>query len=206
MDIDELKDETKKIKAPDIGALEFGSRVRSVNGLVDDLKRRDAAEKKKLRRMMVIFGGVGGVLFAHLMLRDESPAARLGRGLLVLIYLLIVALAAIKSFGLGKIDYTEPPLVFLRKAEKRYRFIAPWEYLYIIPGLVVAGFAGWLMLSGFNYLAHPARAVLYDALFVLGFLALCAFGFTASRKIWERDKGPIHDKLKRAVKDFGGND
>lgn len=204
MDIDELKNETRKVKAPDVATLDYSERVRTVDGLVDELKRRDAAEKKRIRFSMIIFGSVGIVIAALALRGGADSATRLGRGLLALIYFLLVALSAIKAFILGKVDYAEPTLAFLKKAEKRYRFIGPWEYLCVIPGLVVAGYAGWLLtVSEFNDLAHPARAATFDLFYVLGFLALCALGFFFSRKNWKRDKGPLHDRLTAAVRDFG---
>jgi hypothetical protein len=203
MEIDELKDETKKIKAPDFGSLDFGGRVRSVNGLVDELKRRDAAEKKRLRRMMVVFSLVGALIALAAFTGYVDPGVRLGRVLIVILYGLIVATAAVKFFGLARVDYSESALAFLRSAERRYRFIAPWEYAYIVPGLAAAALAGWLILaSGYDMLIRPERALRFNVLYALGFCALCAFGFVASRKNWQRDKGALHDELARAVKDF----
>jgi hypothetical protein len=203
MEIDELKDETKKIKAPDVASLDFGDRVRTVNGLADELKRRDAAEKKRLRRFMIVFGVIGVGLIAVALRGDPDPGVRLGRWLLASIYALVVALSAIKSFTLGKVDYAEPALPFLKKAVKRYRFIAPWEYYIMVPGLGVAGLAGWLLAaSGFDHIVHRARATTFDILYVLGFIGLCAFGLIMSRRDWKRDKGPLHDRLVSLLKDF----
>ncbi len=207
MDIDELKHETKKIKAPDLGALAFGGSVRTADGLIDELKRRDAAEKKKLRRMMVLYGVVGVVFVAFALRGDSDPGVLLGRWLLASIYALVVVLAAVKSSGLAKVDYAEPPLAFLRKAERRYRFIDPREYFIMVPGLAVAGLAGWLLAaSGFDHIAHRTRATAFDILYVLGFLGLCAFGLIMTRKDWKREKGALHARLKRAIEDFARDD
>lgn len=207
MDIDELKHETKKIKAPDLGALAFGGGIRTAEGLVDELKRRDAAEKKKFRRMMVFFGVVGVGLVAFALREDPDPGVRLGRWLLASIYALVVVLAAVKSSGLAKVDYAEPPLAFLRKAERRYRFVDPREYFIMVPGLAVAGLAGWLLAaSGFDHFVHRTRATAFDILYVLGFLGLCAIALIMTRKDWKREKGALHARLKRAIEDFAGDD
>jgi hypothetical protein len=204
MEIDDLKGETRKIKAPDVASLDFGERVRTVNGLVDELKRHDASERRRLRFTMAAFGLVGALIGLAAFTGYIDPGVQLGRLLLVLIYGLLAAVAAVKYSGLARVDYAEPAYVFLKCAEKRYRFIAPWEYAYIVPGLVAAGLAGWLILaSGFDMLIRPARALRFNLFYLLGFAAFCAFSFVVSRAKWKKEKGALHDELVRAVKDFG---
>jgi hypothetical protein len=204
MEIDDLKGETRKIKAPDVASLDFGERVRTVNGLVDELKRHDASEKRRLRFAMVAFSLVGALVALAAFTGYVDPGVRGGRVLIVFIYGLLAGAAALKYSGLARVDYSEPTFAFLKSAEKRYRFIASWEYAYIVPGLVAAGLAGWLILaSGFDMLIRPARALRFNLSYLLGFAALCAFSFTVSRAKWKKEKGALHGELVRAVKDFG---
>lgn len=206
MDIDELKDAARQVKAPDVASLDFGTTVRTVDGLADELRGRDAAERKKARRMMVVFG-LGTVLFSVATFAGYvDPGIRAGRALLIAVYALVVAASAAKLFRHTRVDYAAPTLAFLKKAEKRYRFISPWEYLYIVPGLLAAALAGWLTLaSGFDMLVRPERALRFNILYCFGFAALLVFSFTVSRAKWKRETGPLYAKLIRAIEDFEAN-
>lgn len=204
MEIDDLKGEARKIKAPDVASLDFGERVRTVNGLVDELKRRDASEKRKLRLAMAVYGLFGALIALAAFTGYVDPGIRMGRVLIVLICGLVAAAAAVKYSRLARADYSEPTFAFLKSAEKRYRFIAPWEYAYVVPGLAAAGLAGWLILaSSFDMLIRPARALRFNIFYILGFAAFCAFSFVVSRAKWKKEKGALHDGLVRAVKDYG---
>ena len=203
MDIDELKDETRKVKAPDVASLDFGAPVRTVDGLVDELRGRDAAERKRARRMMAVFGLCAALFSVATFGGYVDPGIKAGRALLVAVYALVALVAAAKLLRHTRIDYAAPTLVFLKKAEKRYRFISPWEYLYIVPGLLAAALAGWLILaSGFDMLIRPARALRFNILYGIGFAALLVFSFAVSRAKWKRETGPLYARLVRAIADF----
>ncbi|HPW18826.1 MAG TPA: hypothetical protein PLP83_10680 [Candidatus Aminicenantes bacterium] len=203
MDIDELKDAARQVKAPDVASLDFGTPVRTIYGLADELRGRDAAERKRARRMMVVFG-LGAALFSVATFAGYvDPGIKAGRALLVAVYGLVVAASAAKLFRHTRVDYAAPTLAFLKKAEKRYRFISPWEYLYMVPGLLAAALAGWLILaSGFDMLVRPELALRFNILYGLGFAALLVFSFIVSRAQWKKETGPLYDRLVRAMEDF----
>jgi hypothetical protein len=202
MEIDELKNTTKNIKAPDMGTLPFKAPVRSVNGLAEELKREDAKERKRLRRFIFLFG-LATVLLSLSFLRPGIGAGyRIGLGLLVGTYAAIVAVSAAKYFRINAIDYAEPTLVFLKKAEKRYRFIAPWEIYYMAPFLGILCAAGWFLLFENRYFVKLKHSPFAAVIYVLAYLAVCVFGFAMTKKDWRKQKGPVHAKVKLALEEF----
>ncbi len=202
MELDELKNAAKSVRAPETGAPMPEGRLLSTEGLVEELKRADAKEKKRLRRFMTLFLLAGVLLSAGFLRTDIGPGYRAGLWFLVVTYFVIVGLSAAKYFKLDEVRYGDPTLVFLKKAEKRYRYIAPWEFAYIVPLLAVLAGAGWLLVFETRLFAryqHSPRALV---IYAVSYLAVCVFGFFAAKRTWKRDKADVWNRVREALREL----
>jgi hypothetical protein len=202
MELDELKDTAKSVRAPETGTPNREGRAVSTDGLIEELKQADAKEKKRLRRFMALFLLAGVLLSTGFLRTDIGPGYRAGLWFLVVTYFCIAAVSAAKYFKLDEVRYGDPTLVFLKKAEKRYRYIAPWEFAYMIPLLVVLAGAGWLLVFKTRLFERYAHSPGAFAIYAVSYLAVCAFGFFASKKNWKRDKAAVWDKIREALQEL----
>ncbi len=199
MELDELKNAVRSVHAPGTGAPAAEGRDLSTDGLIEELKKADAKEKKRLRRFMGLFLLAGVLLSTGFLRTDIGPGYRAGLWFLVVTYFAITGLSAAKYFKLDEVRYGDPTLVFLKKAEKRYRYIAPWEFAYMIPLLIVLAGAGWLLVFETRLFAryqHSPRAL---AIYAVSYLAVCVFGFFAAKKTWKKDKAAVWGKIREAL-------
>ena len=202
MELDELKSAAQSIHAPDLGTLKLGKDDGSSRGLVEDLKSADAREKKRLRRFMAAFMLAGVLLSLSFLRTNLSPGYKAGLWLLVFTYFSIVAASGVKYFKLDEVDYSESTVAFLEKAEKRYRYIAPWEFYYMIPFLIILGGAGWLLVSEIRLLVPPQHSLRAVLIYACAYLAVCAFGYVMAKKNWRKDKREVLIKVREALRDF----
>jgi hypothetical protein len=202
MELDELKTAAQAIHAPDLGTLKLGKSNGSLQGLVEELKSADGREKKRLRRFMAAFMLAGLLLSLSFLRTNLSPGYKAGLWILVSTYFSIVAVAGSKYFKLDDVDYAESTVAFLEKAEKRYRYIAPREFCYMIPLLIILGGAGWLMVSEIRLLVPPKPSFRAVLIYACAYLAVCVFGFVMAKKNWRKDKRGMLVKVREALLEF----
>jgi hypothetical protein len=97
-----------------------------------------------------------------------------------------------KSFSPG--TYSLPITEFLQRAEKKISYFNLTDYLIIIPILLFLGTGGGLVFVT-SLLEYNDNSVLLIIIWIIFFLALSVFGFLAGRKNWEKDYGPLFQKI-----------
>jgi len=201
MDLDEMKNQAKRVKAPGIDLDPL--RNRSANDLIAALKSEDARDKKKFRWTMLFFG-IAGVFYTGIFLLtwiappDDSPNThRVILGLFATLFLSLGVYGRRKSRELAGIDYTEPSSAFLGRVERRYRFVQGKELVTLILFVVIlaATCAFGLMMALERYfpsLGTESRLVACSVFFVVAL----AGGLLLSWQEWKRRKEPLLRKVR----------
>ncbi len=204
MDLDELKDRTKTVKAPTITSIGSPTSGQPVDDLIGRMKAEDAKDARMLRRMMLFFG-IGGVLYVLIFTLtwlyppDTDPQFhRVVLAAFALLFLLIGNFHRKKWRHLSGIDYTVPLRSFLEGAEKRYRFINPRDLGFMVPYLILLTVTcGLAWLSAFHRYFSAMDESVGIILFCLFMVGAGLFGFVVGKRDWQKRKAPIVEEIKR---------
>ncbi len=206
MDLDELKNRTKAVKASQTGHGRTWPTEGSVDGIIAALKEEDLKERRahlKALPFWCIAGGIFLFLFVvTVVLPGGTPlfSTALLKGALVVLYISLAILIAYRIRILGTVDYSEPVKNFLEKARKRHAFSSTRS--------LVVGFVVTLALA---YAAHfYIRDVFYryfgitdSSVSLMAITALLVgvyvFGLIVTKKDWKKAKAPILDEIDRVL-------
>ena len=142
MRIDELKEELRKIRAPEVDGATLGEgpgRARAFLGL---LKRQDREDERYVLRNRIIPIAVGIVLFGVLMAVNPIHNSVMLGGCLLIFFSLICALVLylIDYMNISKESFDTSVYEFLVQKEKRLRYWRTTTYKYkVIIGLYLVG-------------------------------------------------------------------
>ena len=109
-----------------------------------------------------------------------------------------LALSALYLYSKSKLLsdslYTLPLLSFLSGAEKRLRFMRPWDWFVVIPLLILLGTGGGLVftLRLSHYIGNPEFLIV---MWILFFTGLVVFSFIVSGKDWAKEHGKLLDEV-----------
>jgi hypothetical protein len=125
-----------------------------------------------------------------------------GFSLLVVGFITVLGYSFWRYQRIKNVDYTAPSTVFLRDAEQRYRFMTPVDWLITVPMLILFITSGGIVVHS-TFIRYFGDSLI--PLFIyLGFMVMVvAFGFWASYKDWEKDKGWMLRKIRETQKSFG---
>jgi hypothetical protein len=199
MDWNDMRDELRKIKAPQIRPGAPGPVGGSVDDLIERLKKHEAGEQAKLKQSRFLFlvaTGFMGFAFVGISLSQSGPLhvhRTLHQGVLFAAFVYITVGLKKKLWDLSKVDYTRPASSFLEEAERRYVFMRPRDYVIMICGLLLLGVGSapyvlGVFLSRYVDRSHDHAAVVLYCLF---YLLLCAMGFYFTWRNWRRDKASL---------------
>lgn len=207
MELDELKDRTRKVKAPAFSPTVAGDVDPVAEDLVARMKAVDAKDAKSLRGMMILVGTAGAFALALFTLTwilppDQDPNYH--RVILAVMGLLFVSLWAIyrsKSRELSGMEYAMSVRSFLDKSITRYRFFPikgnpmAAAYLMFVVAILVTGGVSWVhsMPRYFPALEDSTSILIYCAILVVA----AVFGVIFRRKDWKKRKAPILEELRR---------
>lgn len=205
MDVDDLKNLCKSVTSPAISPVEGHGSAEPLNGLMEKLKAQEAKEAGQLRKarpLWLVAATCFLLMFLGMLLLPPAglqPSRLLFGGVLAAVYVFNAVLLDRRLRQLARVDYTASLRSFLDEAETRCRFMSPWECCWAGLGLMVLGLAGGVYLDDAlirRYLA-PEHQTLGIALYGLGYLLLCAAGFTFTYLNWRRDKAPLRAELRK---------
>jgi hypothetical protein len=209
MDLDELKEKSRKISAPNVDTKGERKDDMGIDNLIRVLKEEDQKERKALKRgfpLSIIAAVIFSVAFAVLFLAPDATPNRSGlflRGTLMILYIFVAVGIGRKLKGMSRIDYGEPVISFLAKAEKRYKFNA--GFYSMDSYLIIAVVFTVLLAYGTFVLFRDVLRRYFDVLDPLigiaatvGFLLpVYAFGIWATRKNWKKDRESIWLQIKQ---------
>lgn len=204
MELDELKDKTRDIKAPMAGA--SGAEILSDN-LLHAIRERDEFECRRVRRALpfqllasALFLLACVLFFFGIASIPTTLAAHYGS--LTIVFMVIAILGVKKVRQMRGLNYSAPVNTFLLQTERRYRFMGPLEIAYSVPLLAIMAITGGLLvINAFvpRLVSEDNRVLLITA-YGLFFLAVCAMGFGLTYINWKREKGSILDEIRRMRK------
>lgn len=97
-----------------------------------------------------------------------------------------------KTFSPG--TYSLPITEFLLRAKKKISYFNLIDYFIIIPLLLLLGTGGGLVFV-VSLLKYTDNSVLLIIIWIIFFFALSVFGFLAGRKNWEKEYGPLFQRI-----------
>jgi hypothetical protein len=210
MDLDEIKGRIKSITAPNIESEQFESPVHSIDDFIRILKDTDEAERRRLKKATPFWFAAAFAfiaLFASTWLSGNHAdfTTVIFRGLLALFYCLFGGYLILQRRKLSAVDYTEPIVLFIDKAEKRYRFVPPPYTFYVF--LLLLLFI--LMYSSYFYIRYALRryieltddttVIIVTCLF---YLIVLVFGYVASFKDWKKKKAPLRQEIIKMISEL----
>ena len=205
MNVNELKNLCKSVKAPAIPPADRRSSNEPQNGLIEKLKAQEAQEALQLRKarpLWLVAAASFLLMFLGMLWLPPAglrPSRLLLGGVLAAVYVMNAILLGRRLRQLAQIDYTGSLRSFLDKAEQRYRFMGPQEYWLAGSGLILLGVVGGVYFED-NFVRRcmdPEHQAFGIAIYSLGYLLVCAAGFTFSYRNWRRDKAPLLAEIQK---------
>jgi len=203
MDLDSLKEKSKRVTAPAIERHSDPAGIRSVDDLIALLKESDEQEQRKLRKSMP-FWIIAAVIFVIGFVAVIVPGGGsmiptiLLRGMLMIIYVLIAVGIGMKLRGLAKIDYSEPVRSFLEKAANRYAFMKKEITIFSFCATMLLAYGTSFYIRDVLLRYFGISDFLPGLVGSLFFFALVyAFGFWATRKNWKKEKQDIWLRVRK---------
>jgi MFS family permease len=214
MDWNDMRDELRKIKAPQAQS-NPQEPTDGGDDLIARLKTHDAAERERLRQSRLLFGvavGFIGLVFVGTWFVPSGPlyGPRLvHQGVLLAAFVYITLALRKKLWELSKVDYTRPVRAFLEEAERRYVFMSVRDYLVAFVGLLLLGIASAPYVVGLflSRYVDPRYYPVVIVLYCLFYLLVCVMGFYFTYQNWKRDKAPLLEEIRRresALQEEGG--
>jgi Na+/melibiose symporter-like transporter len=198
MDLNELKDQMKKVKAPEATLTAPDSPIQSMDDLIERLTQEDARDRKRLRGSKLFFT-IAGIIYVLIFVLtwiyppDTDPLFHRNiLGLFALLCLSLGFVSARKARELAGLNYAEPVGFFLKLAAQRCRFINPRDLWFMVPYFIILTVtAGNAWMSGFRrYLSFVEPSMGLPA-FVVFWLVAMAVGTALGLRDWKRRKAPL---------------
>jgi hypothetical protein len=191
MDLEQMKARVKSVSAP-VSAGSGGDR-RGLDGFVAVMKELDARDLRLLRRSMVFFA-IAAVFYLGLFVLtfiappDDRPG--LHRAILGIIGLAFAGIGLrirLMVRNLSSVDYAEPAVKFLLRAEKRMRFVRRQDLVFFLPLsllLAIGATLGFMAAAEryFPSLGQPVSLVIMVVIFSWA----GAIGWVLRWKTWRR--------------------
>ena len=203
MELNELRDLTKGVTAPTGMGSDSRSTEEALEKLVVMLETEDARDRKRAKRMLILFTVLsvlyGSIFVLTWILPPDGPAAlsRISLALFTLLFLAIGLVSRRRWRELSAKEYRKPAAQYLDQEERRYRFIDTGELVFVVPFLVIlfaASGLGWMNgISRYSPDLPPSIAI--GALCLLWVCALLV-GFHHRKVVWKRTKAPIWEAVK----------
>lgn len=200
MELDDFK--RKKRLTNDVTAgVDKSDTVREDN--IIDLFRSYQKKKKKEATVMVVVNFALAAIYITNLLSQTGMATLgyflLGAGLFGgAIYLYL----RYKPFSHE--TYLLPIKDFLGRAERQISYFNLTDYLIVIPLLLIIGTGGGLVFIT-SLLKYTANDTLLIIIWVLFYISLCAFGFWAGKRNWQKTYGDLFEKITKMKNSYSGN-
>ena len=200
MELDDFK--RKKRLTNDVTAgVDKSDTVREDN--IIDLFRSYQKKKKKEATVMVVVNFALAAIYITNLLSKTGMATLgyllLGAGLFGgAIYLYL----RYKPFSHE--TYLLPIKDFLGRAERQISYFNLTDFLIVIPLLLIIGTGGGLVFIT-SLLKYTANDTLLIIIWVLFYISLCAFGFWAGKRNWQKTYGDLFEKITKMKKSYSGN-
>jgi len=198
MELDDFKQGKDSKQMPALTGSQ--SNQNNMNNFIEELKIKDAAERKKVLVFIIMFFVFVAVYSSSLGIQHRGM--RTGFSILVLGFLMILGYMSWRLRRLKNVDYTAPTATFLKEAEKRYKFMAPLDWAITIPLLII-------LITGGSMIVHSTFTRYFPGSYLPLVIYLCIMagavivGFRASFSDWKKKNGRVLERVRRMKKEFG---
>lgn len=160
--------------------------------------RENFVKQKKTARYVAIMDIVIAVIYVAVLKKDELHY-NIGLTLLCTGLILGAAYALLKSRKLKDSLFSLPIVNFLEETEKRLIFMRLFDWLTVIPLLIMLGTGGgFILVSRLSRYTQNIEMII--TIWVLFFIVLIIFAFTVSKKDWQKENGALLDSIKEIKK------
>ena len=192
MELDDFKKIKMNLKADKAGIGEdlYASLT---NRIMENFKKQ-----KRTARYIALMDLIIAVIYAGALKKNELYY-NIGLTLLCTGLALGAVYAYSKSRNLKDSLYSLPMMNFLEETEKRLIFMRLYDWITVIPLLIMLGTGG-----GFIFVVRLSRYIqnreMLIIIWVVFFIALIVFAFTVSKKDWNKEHGALLDSVREVKK------
>jgi hypothetical protein len=198
MELDDFKSTGKKEATPGYRKNHLNSE--KMNSFIEELKAKDASERKKALTYITMFFVFVAVYAATM--RLHQGLMKTGFALLVMAFVLILGYMFWRYRRIRDVDYSAPAIVFLREAEERYKYMTTTDWLVTIPLILLLVTGGCIVV--YATLTRYFGDSIIPVVIYLCIMALAvAIGFWASHKDWKATKGWMLDRIRKMIRESG---
>lgn len=209
MDLDELKQRAKEVKAPLIGGAGGMSSGGSLDRLIAVLAAEEERDRKRARRMMIFFA-IASVFYCALFTLtwifppDDPPArSRLALAIFTAVFFGF-ALAGWRSWRAATdLVRGESVRAALERAERRYSFMQPGVAILALPVLLVltvGALSGWTGAAA-RYFPAADPALVMGVFWIFWGVGL-ALGGLFGWLDWRKRRSGIRDEVRRMLREL----
>jgi hypothetical protein len=198
MELDDFKQKTGNRPMPEING--SPSDQSNLNNFIEELKAKDAAQRKKVLVFIIVFFVFIAVYSSSMSL--HLGGMRTGFSILVLGFLLILGYMSWRFLRLKNVDYTAPTATFLMEAEKRYKFMTPTDWIITIPLLMILITGGSVIVHS-TFLRYFPDSYLPLVIYLCIMAGVVTVAFLAGFSDWKKKNGKVIERIRLMKKEFG---
>jgi hypothetical protein len=184
----ELDDFKKRKKDPTIVDPNQTEINRKADELITIFKSYDEKQRRGSVAFMVINFCLGAIYLTNL--ARQAGMVQLGFFIGGIGFIAAAVYIYLRYKPLPPSSYSMPLTEFLVRAEKKFRFFNPADYVIISMLLAVFGTGGGLIFVGSLH-KYTDKTVLLSAIWIIFYIFLVVFAFWASLKNWKKEYGSL---------------
>jgi len=198
----ELDDFKKILKKDDKqGTAGSGAGNGKLDSLISEMQIQDEKDRKKTGLYIIIFFAFVAIYSGLLTLNRGTM--RDGFSVIVLGFVLATGYMFRLYLRVRSVDYTLPAAIFLRKAEKRYRFMNPADLVISCVLIAIFTLGGGMVVSA-SFAKYAGDNILPLIIYLAVMASAITIGFISSHRIWEKEKADTIKKIRSALEEFCG--
>lgn len=198
MELDDFKHITPA-EGPTGKALNEQTKTDDMNSLIDQLKETDARDRKAMYYLIIMFVVFIGIYTGTSMTKHGD--FRSAYGVLILGFALALLYIFSLLLKIGRVDYTEPASIFLRKALKRHKFMKPIDWILTLP-IFATFFTGGFLIVRYSFMKYMENTLIPEIIFIAVFVAAISVGTWSSYRQWKEKKAPLVEEIRKKLMEF----
>lgn len=156
-------------------------------------KAHMSKQRRKVLFTIIILSCLSLIYISRLV--KETSWLSIGYGLVIIGFILGAVYLYFANKPLPEKIYLLPMSDFLNKAEKKLVFMSLWNWLIVIPLLLVLGTGGGIIFTA-GLLKYTSSLNMLIFIWISFFVILVAFAFYVSKKDWQKEHGELLKKIR----------
>jgi len=193
MNIDDIKKQLKKVKAPDLNIKKPVQNLTMMDNFIDKLKKQDQKDRKLVKGVLTFFTiylVFGFLIFVVNPLPEFKLNIRIGGSCLVLAVFMLTLILRSRYRRHLNISYNTNTIEFIKNTEKRLQLFNNENIYIIIPFLLLIDIGECFIIIGRYW--NPARSIIEGVLVInLVYFFMLGVGFLFAYRSWKKDKKPL---------------